>query len=98
MSKKRSGTNINSRKNVIMSGMKSNPIEILGWYGITAILTAYVLINLGVLQVTSPFYQLLNLTGSFSIILESYNKQAYPSVVLNIIWCIIALFALIKPW
>ena len=70
--------------------------EIIGWYGISAILIAYSLINLNFLTINNLSYILLNLTGSIGILYNSYKKKDYQPVILNIIWAIIALITLAR--
>ncbi len=69
-------------------------IEIFGWYGAIAILTAYFLISFAVINPESIWYQLLNLTGAIGLLGISFYKRAYQPAALNIIWIIIALIAL----
>ncbi|OGK13517.1 hypothetical protein A3A93_00310 [Candidatus Roizmanbacteria bacterium RIFCSPLOWO2_01_FULL_38_12] len=76
--------------------MKQRVIEIIGWYGTIAIVGAYALVSFSFIQSNSILYQLLNLTGAIGIALISLYKKAYQPGVLNIIWTIIALVAIIK--
>lgn len=76
--------------------MKAKSIEILGWYGTAAIIGAYALSSFGFLKTTDLIYQLLNLTGAVGIVLISFHKKAYQPGVLNIIWTLIALLAIVK--
>jgi len=77
--------------------MKKNIIsEILGWYGVVAIVTSYALMNFGVLSSNTLLYQLLNISGALGIVYDSFKDKDYQPVVLNIIWAIIALIAIIK--
>jgi len=69
-------------------------IEIIGWYGIVAIILAYALVSFGVLVSNSAIYQLLNFTGAIGIIIVPLAKKAYQPATLNIIWAIVALVAL----
>ncbi len=69
--------------------------EIVGWYGAIAIILAYALVSFGAITPTSPTYQLLNLTGATGVIIISYAKNVKQSVILNIFWACIAIFALI---
>ena len=71
-------------------------LELVGWYGTIAIVGAYFLNSFQIIETTGAIYQLLNLTGAFGIIAISYYKKVYQSVVLNIIWSMIALIALIN--
>lgn len=76
---------------------QANPLaEIVGWYGTAAILGAYALNSFGVISASSAAYQLLNLTGALGIIAISLRKNVMQSVVLNVIWGVIALVALAR--
>lgn len=68
--------------------------EILGWYGIAAILLAYALVSFEVLSADGYAYQLLNLTGAIGVVIISITKKAAQPAVLNIIWAVIALVAI----
>jgi hypothetical protein len=70
--------------------------EALGWYGTFAILLAYALVSLGIISSQTFIYQILNGTGALGIVYISFKKRAYQPGILNIIWAIIALIALIK--
>ncbi|MGH7928608.1 MAG: CBU_0592 family membrane protein, partial [Candidatus Binatia bacterium] len=48
--------------------MKRTLIEIVGWYGALAIITAYCLVSFQIVEATSTIFQLLNLTGALSLI------------------------------
>lgn len=76
--------------------LKRKPASLLGWYGMVAILCAYVLLSLGVIGVRSLLYQGLNFTGAFGLGLETYYRRDYPPMVLNIIWLAVALLALLR--
>ena len=68
--------------------------QIIGWYGVTAIVVAFALLNFDVLGTNSLVYQLLNVTGSVSIIIEASSKKDYQPVALNIIWLLVAIYGL----
>lgn len=76
--------------------MKDTYVQVVGWYGTIAILSAYFLNSFSILSAHTFWYQLLNLTGAGGIISVSVAKRAYQPAVLNIIWAIIALIAIIK--
>ena len=79
--------------------MKKTFIEIFGWfgwYGTIAIVVAYALVSFSVLPVDSIWYQLLNATGALGIVVVSFYKKAYQPGILNIIWTVIALLAIIN--
>jgi len=76
--------------------MRKKLIEIVGWYGTVAIVGAYALNSFSIVKTQDFWYQLLNLTGAIGIVVISFYKKGYQPGVLNIIWTIIALVAIIK--
>lgn len=71
-------------------------VEIFGWLGSAAVVTAYALISTNRLQNTSIAYQLLNFAGSACLIANTAYYRAYPSTFVNVVWLFIALFALTR--
>ncbi|NTV22926.1 MAG: hypothetical protein HGA85_00935 [Nanoarchaeota archaeon] len=69
--------------------------EIFGWYGAVAILAAYGLHSFEIID-QGFFYQFLNFTGSAGLCLIAYRKKVFQSVVLNIIWALVAAIAIAK--
>jgi heme/copper-type cytochrome/quinol oxidase subunit 2 len=77
--------------------MKKNIfLEIIGWYGTVAIVLAYALLSFGILNSDDLLYQILNGTGALGVVLISLSKKTYQPAVLNIIWTIIAIIAIIN--
>lgn len=76
--------------------MKNKITEILGWYGVVAILGAYALLSLNILSSHSLWYQGLNLTGAIGIVIDAWDDKNTQPAVLNVIWAIIAFIAIIK--
>lgn len=76
--------------------MKAKLIEIFGWYGALAILGAYALVSLGQLPTDSFGYQFLNATGAIGMVMVSLHRKAYQPAVLNIIWVVVAIVALVR--
>lgn len=76
--------------------MKSKLIEISGWYGTVAIVGAYDLNSFSLIETEDLLYQLLNLTGAIGIVIISFYKRAYQPGVLNLIWSVIAFFAMMN--
>ncbi len=70
--------------------------EIAGWYGIAAILGAYMCVSLGIFDGTSMSYQLLNLTGAIGVIIVSIEKRVKQTLVLNLVWVVIAGVGLLR--
>jgi hypothetical protein len=71
-------------------------IEIFGWYGTAVIVLAYILVSFSVVSGTSLWYQILNVTGSIGIASISFYKKTYQPGVLNVIWFIIAVVAIVR--
>ena len=61
-----------------------------------AILSAYALVNFQIISISSITYLALNSTGAIGIVYISLKKKAYQPAALNVIWFIIAFFAIIK--
>lgn len=76
--------------------MKKAIIEFIGWYGVCAILVAYLLVSNSFISAASISYQLLNASGAFGIIINSITKKDFQPALLNSIWLIIAVIALAK--
>lgn len=69
--------------------------NVVGWYGTIAILLAYALVSFRVISVSGYVYQLLNFTGALGIVAVATLKDDEQPAVLNIVWAIIALIAII---
>ncbi len=70
--------------------------EFFAWYGVGAVLVAYVMIMADIVDVHHPIYVLLNLSGAIGIGWHAYKKHDYQPVVTNIIWALIALWGLVS--
>ncbi len=75
---------------------KRQAAEIVGWYGAAAILLAYTLVSFKVVHTDGYVYQLLNLTGAVGIVVISIIKRASQPAVLNILWAVVALVAIVS--
>ncbi|MEI9922122.1 MAG: hypothetical protein WDO14_25490 [Bacteroidota bacterium] len=71
-------------------------IDILGWIGAAETIVAYALNSSGKLKSDSVIFQLLNFTGAIFLIANTWFNHAYPSMVINIVWTVIAVVALIN--
>jgi len=76
--------------------MKEKITEILGWYGVVAVVSAYALLSLNIISNNSLLFQGLNLTGAIGITIDALEDKNTQPAVLNIIWALIALIAIIK--
>ena len=70
--------------------------EIIGWVGMVLIVCAYASVSFNILDPQSSSYQIMNLVGALGIVYISFKRRAYPPGVLNIIWALIALVAIIR--
>ena len=70
--------------------------ETIGWLGAIILLSAYALNSFKIIEGDSLIYQSMNLMGSILIMIYTYYKKAYPNTLLNLIWGIISLAAIIK--
>ncbi len=71
-------------------------IEILGWIGAVLVVGSYYVNINGKLKSTSPTYIICNLIGGIFFTINTLVHKAYPSMVVNIIWVIIAIAAIVK--
>ncbi len=76
--------------------MKNTVTEILGWYGVFAIVGAYILLSFNFVDSDSVTFQVLNLTGAIGIVIDAVEDKNTQPAVLNTIWALVALIALIK--
>jgi len=75
---------------------KENLMEIVGWVGAAALLLSYFLVSLMNKSAKGKFIQLANIVGSFFLVLNTNYHKTYPPMVLNIIWMIVGIYALIS--
>lgn len=76
-------------------------VDVLGWIGALLILTAYALISSKKVEGNSLSYQLLNIVASILLTANTYYYGAIPSTLVNVIWAIIAawaIFVIAKNW
>jgi hypothetical protein len=85
-----------TRKKTLTKQVNAELKDLIGWYGVMAILLAYTLLSFKALTPDSLPYQLLNLTGALGIMFEAYSKKDTQPVVLNIVWAFVALLAICR--
>lgn len=71
-------------------------IDIGGWIGAVALLSAYALVSNRRLAGDSIRFQSLNVIGSVLLALNSGYHGALPSVVVNGVWILIGAVALVR--
>ena len=76
--------------------LRANLVEVGGWYGAAAVLLAYALVSFDIISPQGWIYQLLNFTGAVGVLIISYMKRAKQPALLNFVWAVIALVALIQ--
>jgi hypothetical protein len=76
--------------------MDKHLISVVGWYGVAAIVGAYILVSLGAVPAKGLTYQILNLTGAIGIVIEAAAKKDRQPMVLNAVWALIAAAAIIQ--
>ncbi len=70
--------------------------EVLGWYGVVALLAAYGLASFGVITASDAWFQVLNITGAVGIVADALGQKNWQPAVLNIVWAVIGAIALAK--
>jgi hypothetical protein len=71
-------------------------IECLGWIASILIVGSYALNITGKLEAKSKTYVIANMVGGLFFVVNTYYHQAYPSMLVNIVWVIIAIVMLSK--
>lgn len=71
-------------------------IEVIGWIGAVLIVGSYFLNINGKLKASSGPYIISNLLGGIFFTINTLVHHAYPSMIVNIIWVIIAIAALFR--
>ena len=69
--------------------------QILGWVGTFAYLLAYFLLSINKINARQFFYQILNVVGAVGLTTHAIYYADLPNVVVNLVWGIIALSALV---
>lgn len=73
-------------------------IESIGWVGAVFSLLAYSLNSLNYILSQSTEYLLMNVIGCFFLIIYTFFKKAYANSVLNSIWLVMTIVALVKVY
>jgi hypothetical protein len=71
-------------------------IDVLGWIGAAALLSAYWLVSTQTARGDSRTYQGMNLLGATLVLVNSLYYGAYPSVGVNAAWIAIGTYALAR--
>jgi hypothetical protein len=71
-------------------------ITVVGWTGAALLVLAYGLTSTGRLPPEGGRFQALNLAGAFALTVNTAYHDAWPSAVLNIVWIVIGIGALVR--
>ena len=69
--------------------------DVAGWIGMVLVLLAYILLSTKKIE-NGMLYQVLNLFAGILMAVGLYPKNAWFSFVLQVIWSIVALIAIIR--
>lgn len=71
-------------------------VDVIGWIGAAALLSAYALVSSGRLHGRGLGFQVLNLVGAVGLLVNGAYHGAWPSVGLNSVWLVVGVLALLK--
>lgn len=71
-------------------------IEAGSWYGVVAILAAYILVSFSILPPYNWIPVTLNITGSITMLIDAAKDGNQQPVVINIVWIIIAVLTVLR--
>lgn len=72
-------------------------VDLIGWTGALALLTAYALVSTKRVEGDARSYQLLNAFGGAFLIVNTLYYGSYPSSLVNLVWVTIAMLTMVKP-
>lgn len=81
---------------IVINVSPSKVAEILGWYGMLALIGAYFLVSFGYIVAEELTFQTLNLTGGMSLVVFALSKRATQLAILNIFWILIGVVAMVR--
>ncbi len=73
-------------------------IEIIGWIGSVMVIVAYALSMNKVISVDDKMYYGLNIIGSIFLILNTYYHHSIPSMMVNVVWVLVAFFSISRKF
>lgn len=69
---------------------------VIGWIGVFVFILAYLLLSLEIVSSDKITYHWLNVVGAICLVVNAIGIQDYPSLTVNAVWGIIALFTIVK--
>jgi hypothetical protein len=73
-------------------------VNVVGWIGMALLISAYALVTTGRILGPSLAFQLMNLVGGASLMVNSGYYGAWPSAALNLVWVVIGTVGLTRAW
>jgi hypothetical protein len=70
--------------------------QVFGWLGAFGLLLAYFLNSRKILTSDDKKYQWINLIFASLLVLNAYHIRAYPFLIINLFWAIVALVSLFQ--
>jgi hypothetical protein len=74
-----------------------NVADLAGWAGAASLLVAYGAASTGRTRSTGAAYQLANVLGSIGLAIVAGAHAAWPSFVLDVLWCACGLVVILNP-
>jgi hypothetical protein len=74
----------------------SKHYEQIGWIGFVLIISAYLFVTIKLVEVSSPTYHLMNLSGALCMVANAKCNKAKPLFWLNIVWALVAIMGLFQ--
>ncbi|MEV0587910.1 hypothetical protein [Nonomuraea sp. NPDC050310] len=71
-------------------------LTVIGWLGAALLVFGYAMVSAGRMTGDGLPYQLVNLVGALTLMLNSAYQGAWPSAILNVVWTGIGVAALVK--
>jgi hypothetical protein len=71
-------------------------VNVVGWLGMALLISAYALVTAGRLHGPGLTFQLMNLVGGASLMVNSAYYGAWPSAALNLVWVVIGVVGLAR--
>ena len=71
-------------------------VNVVGWIGMALLISAYGLVTAGRLPGPGLTFQLMNLVGGGSLMVNSAYYGAWPSAALNLVWVVIGIVGLTR--
>lgn len=69
---------------------------LLGWVGAFALLISYLLNAFSIWKNTQLIYKLMNLLGAVCLIVNAISLEAYPFILINAMWIVVAVVSIIR--